>query len=124
VVVRFSEEDKATIWEMRQAGVPVKQIAKHLGRQNLDSPRLDDTLTSVRQRRCDQRLRTHAFGDSRTLGGATRASFRRACLSQHRRLGRLRERATQAAIEGEWRWHRVSSMGPGGRSPVDPVLRP
>jgi transposase-like protein len=34
VVVRFSEEDKATIWEMRQAGVPVKQIAKHVGRQN------------------------------------------------------------------------------------------
>jgi voltage-dependent potassium channel beta subunit len=33
-VVRFSEEDKGTIWEMREAGVPVKQIAKHLGRQN------------------------------------------------------------------------------------------
>jgi IS30 family transposase len=34
VVVRFSEEDKGTIWEMREAGVPVKRIAKHLGRQN------------------------------------------------------------------------------------------
>ena len=34
MVVRFSEEDKGTIWEMREAGVPVKQIAKHLGRQN------------------------------------------------------------------------------------------
>jgi len=34
VVVRFSKEDKATIWEMREAGVPVKRIAKHLGRQN------------------------------------------------------------------------------------------
>jgi len=33
-VVRFSEEDKATIWDMREAGVPVKRIAKHLGRQN------------------------------------------------------------------------------------------
>jgi IS30 family transposase len=31
---RFSEEDKATIWDMREAGVPVKRIAKHLGRQN------------------------------------------------------------------------------------------
>jgi transposase, IS30 family len=33
-MARFSEEDKATIWEMREAGVPVKRIAKHLGRQN------------------------------------------------------------------------------------------
>ncbi|MGH2393940.1 MAG: IS30 family transposase [Pseudonocardiaceae bacterium] len=33
-MVRFSEEDKATIWEMREAGVPVKRIARHLGRQN------------------------------------------------------------------------------------------
>jgi transposase, IS30 family len=33
-VVRFSEEDRKTIWDMREAGVPVKRIAKHLGRQN------------------------------------------------------------------------------------------
>ena len=30
----FSEADKATIWDRREAGVPVKRIAKHLGRQN------------------------------------------------------------------------------------------
>ena len=33
-MVRFSEEDKKTIWDMREAGVPVKRIAKHVGRQN------------------------------------------------------------------------------------------
>lgn len=33
-MVRFSEEDKATIWEMRGAGVPVRRIARHLGRQD------------------------------------------------------------------------------------------
>ncbi len=33
-MVRFSEADKKTIWDMREAGVPVKRIAKHLGRQN------------------------------------------------------------------------------------------
>jgi IS30 family transposase len=33
-VARFSEEDRKTIWDMREAGVPVKRIAKHLGRQN------------------------------------------------------------------------------------------
>ena len=33
-MVRFSEEDKATIWEMREAGVPVRRIARHLGRQD------------------------------------------------------------------------------------------
>jgi IS30 family transposase len=32
---RFSEEDQVTIWDMREAGVPVKRIAKHLGRQNV-----------------------------------------------------------------------------------------
>jgi transposase, IS30 family len=30
----FSEEDQKTIWDMREAGVPVKRIAKHLDRQN------------------------------------------------------------------------------------------
>jgi len=33
-VVGFSEGDRQTIWDMREAGVPVKRIAKHLGRQN------------------------------------------------------------------------------------------
>ena len=33
-MARFSEEDKKTIWEMREAGVPVKRIANHLGRRN------------------------------------------------------------------------------------------
>lgn len=32
--MRFSEEDKKTIWDMREAGVSVKRIARHLGRQN------------------------------------------------------------------------------------------
>ena len=31
---RFSEGDRKTIWDMREAGVPVKRIARHLGRQN------------------------------------------------------------------------------------------
>jgi len=34
-VRRFSEAEKAVIWDMREAGVPVKRIAKHLGRQNV-----------------------------------------------------------------------------------------
>jgi IS30 family transposase len=33
-MARFSAEDRETIWNMRGAGVPVKRIAKHLGRQN------------------------------------------------------------------------------------------
>ena len=33
-MARFSEAEKETIWDMREAGVPVKRIAKHLGRQN------------------------------------------------------------------------------------------
>jgi IS30 family transposase len=34
-VARFTEAEKQTIWDMREAGVPVKRIAKHLGRQNV-----------------------------------------------------------------------------------------
>ena len=35
MVRKFSEEEKQTIWDMREAGVPVKRIARHLGRQNV-----------------------------------------------------------------------------------------
>ena len=31
---RFSEEERQTIWDI-EAGVPVKRIARHLGRQNV-----------------------------------------------------------------------------------------
>ena len=30
---RFSEAEKQTIWDMREAGAPVKRIARYLGRQ-------------------------------------------------------------------------------------------
>ena len=33
-MARFSPEDRETIWDVREAGVPVKRIARHLGRQN------------------------------------------------------------------------------------------
>ena len=33
-MARFSAEDRETIWDMREAGVPVKRIARHLDRQN------------------------------------------------------------------------------------------
>ena len=32
---RFTDAEKQTIWDMREAGVPVKRIARHLGRQNV-----------------------------------------------------------------------------------------
>ncbi len=31
---RFSEEERQTIWDMPEAGVPIKRITKHLGRRN------------------------------------------------------------------------------------------
>ncbi len=30
---RFSEEERQTIWDIREAGVPVERITRHLGRQ-------------------------------------------------------------------------------------------
>ena len=53
-MARFSAEDRATIWDMREAGVPVKRIAKHLGRQNSSLRRFiadhGGTRPSARQR--------------------------------------------------------------------------
>ena len=37
---RFSETEKQTIWDMREAGVPVKRIARHLSRQNVSLPQV------------------------------------------------------------------------------------
>ena len=36
---RFTEADRATIWQMHEAGVPVKRITNHLGRRNSDTTR-------------------------------------------------------------------------------------
>ena len=51
---RFSEEERQTIWDMREAGVPVKRIAKHLGRQNVSfassSPMPGGSVPRPRQR--------------------------------------------------------------------------
>jgi transposase-like protein len=33
--MRFTDEDKERIWDMHQAGVPVKRIARIMGRQNV-----------------------------------------------------------------------------------------
>jgi transposase, IS30 family len=56
---RFSEEDKKTIWDMREAGVPVKRIAKHLGRQNCSIRKFLATTGARRpnaRERCPLRL--------------------------------------------------------------------
>jgi hypothetical protein len=37
--VRFTEEEIERIWDMHMAGVPVKRIARTMGRQNV-SPRV------------------------------------------------------------------------------------
>ena len=59
MVVRFSVEDKKTIWDMREAGVPVKRIARHLGRRNSSLRRFiadaGGRRPSARQR-CELRL--------------------------------------------------------------------
>ena len=34
-MARFSEDGRNATWDMREAGVPVKRIAKHLDRQKI-----------------------------------------------------------------------------------------
>jgi IS30 family transposase len=56
---RFSEEERQTIWDMREAGVPVKRIAKHLGRQNVSLRKFIADAGGKRptpRQRCELRL--------------------------------------------------------------------
>ncbi len=58
-MVRFSEEDKKTIWDMRDAGVPVKRIARYLGRRNSSLRKFIADAGGKRptaRRRCELRL--------------------------------------------------------------------
>ncbi len=58
-MVRFSEEDKKTIWDMREAGVPVKRIARSLGRRNSSLRKFIADAGGKRpaaRRRCELRL--------------------------------------------------------------------
>ena len=58
-MVRFSEQDRKTIWEMREAGVPVNCIAKYLGRQNSSLRKFIADACGRRpnaQERCELRL--------------------------------------------------------------------
>jgi IS30 family transposase len=59
VVARFSDEDRKAIWDMREAGVPVKRIAKQLGRQNSSLRRFIADAGGRRptaRQRCELRL--------------------------------------------------------------------
>jgi transposase, IS30 family len=78
VVVRFSEEDKKTIWDMREAGVPVKRIAKHLGRQNSSLRKFIADAGGRRpsaRERCELRL-SFAEREEISRGVAAGLSFR------------------------------------------------
>ena len=75
---RFSEEDKETIWDMREAGVPVKRIAKHLGRQNCSIRKFISTTGGQRpsaRERCTLRL-SLAEREEISRGLAAGLSFR------------------------------------------------
>ena len=85
-MARFSEEDKATIWEMRERGVPLRGIARHLGRRDSSIrgflARTGGSRPSARER-CDLRL---SLGEREEIsrGVAAGMSFRQIAL----RLGR------------------------------------
>src|SRR5712691_600837 len=56
---RFSDAERVVIWDMREAGVPVERIARHLGRQNSSLRKFIATAGGQRPRRarcCELRL--------------------------------------------------------------------
>jgi IS30 family transposase len=78
VVERFSEADKATIWDMREVGVPLRGIARHLGRRDSSIrgflARSGGTRPSARER-CELRL-SLAEREEISRGVAAGGSFR------------------------------------------------
>ena len=47
---RFTDEEKERIWDMHQAGVPVKRIARTMGRQNVSLRKLISGSGGIRPR--------------------------------------------------------------------------
>ena len=106
---RFSEEERQTIWDMREAGVPVKRIAKHLGRQNVSlrkfiadaggkrpTPRQRSELRLSLEER-EEISRGLAAGDSiRTIAGSLGRSPSTVCREVNANGGRKRYRALVA----------------------------
>jgi hypothetical protein len=78
-MARFSEEERKTIWDMQEAGVPVKRIAKHLDRQNSSLRRFIADHGGTRPTARDRRIliprvaveRLFGSGDDYRLSGAT-----------------------------------------------------
>jgi IS30 family transposase len=108
-MARFSLEDRETIWDMREAGVPVKRIARHLGRQNSSLRKFIADAGGTRptaRERSDLRLsleereeisRGLAAGDSiRAIGEALGRSPSTVCREVNANGGRKRYRALVA----------------------------
>ena len=108
-VVRFSDDDKKTIWDMREAGVPVKRIAKHLGRQNSSLRKFIADAGGKRpssRERCERRLsltereeisRGLAAGLSlRAIADGLRRAPSTICREVNANGGRTKYRALQA----------------------------
>ena len=71
-MARFSPEDRETIWDVPETGVPVKRIAKHLGRQNSSLRKFIADAGGTRptpRERSDLRLSLKAGGDLPGAGG-------------------------------------------------------
>jgi transposase, IS30 family len=82
-VERFSEEDKATIWDMRERGAGLRRIARHLGRQDSSIrgflARSGGSRPSARQG-CELRL-SLAEREEVSRGVAAGLSFRQIALA-------------------------------------------
>lgn len=81
-MARFSEEDKATIWDMRERGVGLRAIARHLGRRDSSIrgflARSGGSRPSARER-CELRL-SLAEREEFSRGLAAGMSFRQIAL--------------------------------------------
>lgn len=117
---RFSDTERAVVWDMREAGVPVKRIARHLGRQNSSLRRFIATAGGQRPRlarRATQRRRLSRLRDMSLDPGArqlldditpTRAALQR-------------EHDTRATLEALQPGTKVATIGRGDPTRLNPT---
>jgi len=113
---RFTDAERKTIWDLREAGVPVKRIARHLGRQNSSLRRFIADAGAKRPKPRERSELRLSLAEREEISRGLAAGVVHSC-----DRGRARSISLDAVSGGE-RQRRASQVsGPRGRSRGQPA---
>jgi IS30 family transposase len=104
---RFTDEEKQRIWEMHQAGVPVKHIARRLGRNNASLRKLVGETGGVRPRARVINERHLSFAEREEISRSLAAVVSLRTIAQ--RLGRAPSTICRE-VNANGGWHRYRAL--------------